>query len=98
MDEFKEVALKDPDTIEQFKLFKDEFEEETGTELEDKFTVSKGEAAKAKKKLRGKMKLDVGVEMKFSSGFIDQADSLLEKGFDEGKHMNYVKIYYHQED
>ena len=97
MDEFREVALKDPATIEQFDLFKDEFEEETGTELEDKFTVSKGEAAKAKKKLRGKMKLDVGVELKFSSGFIDQADSLLEKGFDEAKHMNYVKIYYHEE-
>ena len=92
------MALRDQDTIEQFDLFKDEFEEETGTELEETFTVSKPEAAKAKKKLRGKMKLDVGVELKFSSGFIDQAESLLEKGFDEGKHMQYVKIYFHQEE
>ena len=97
MDEFREVALKDPETIEQFDLFKDEFEEETGTELEEEFTVSKPEAAKAKKKLRGKMKLDVGVELKFSSGFIDQADALLEKGFDEKKHMRFVKIYFHEE-
>ena len=98
IDEFREVALKDPATIEQFDLFKDEFEEETGTELEENFTVSKPEAAKAKKKLRGKMKLDVGVELKFSSGFIDQADALMEKGFDESKHMQFVKIYFHQEE
>jgi len=98
LDEFREVALKDPDTIEQFDLFKDEFEEETGTELEEKFTVSKPEAVKAKKKLRGKMKLDVGVELKFSSGFIDQADMFLEKGFDEEKHMQFVKIYFHKEE
>ena len=98
MDEFRNVALKDPDTIEQFELFKDEYEEEAGTELEEEFTVSKPEATKAKKKLRGKMKLDVGVELKFSSGFIDQSDSLLEKGYDEKKHMRYVKIYFHQEE
>jgi len=98
MDEFRKVALKDPQTIEQFDLFKGEYEEESGTELEEEFTVSKPEAAKAKKKLRGKMKLDVGVELKFSSGFIDQADLFLEKGFDEKKHMKFVKIYFYNEE
>ena len=95
--EFQDVALQDPQMIEQFSNFKSAYEEEKGQEFEDHFTVSKPEAKKAKKKLKGRIKLDTGVDVRFSSAFIDQADRFLERGFDEDKHMNYVKVYFHQE-
>ena len=86
-----------PDLIEQFAAYKEHYEDETGAELDDEFTVSKPEAKKAKRKLKGKVKLDTGAVLNFSSAFIDKSDSLLERGFDAGKGMNFVKIYFSEE-
>ncbi|MGK0186929.1 MAG: hypothetical protein ACI9R3_002714 [Verrucomicrobiales bacterium] len=98
LEEFQNVALKEPDRIEQFNAFKSEYEEEAGQELKPNFTVSKPEAKKAQKRLRGKMKLDTGVDLKFSTKFVDQAHSLLERGFDDRKKMKFLKIYFHNEE
>lgn len=95
--EFRERALRQPALIERFDSFKSEYEEETGLELDDRFAVSKPEAKKAKKRLKSRLKLDVGVDLKFSSGFIDQSERFLERGFDEEKHMQYLKVYFHRE-
>lgn len=95
--EFRERALGQPDLMERFDSFKSDYEEERGVELDEKFAVSKPEAKKAKKRLKSRLKLDVGVDLKFSSGFIEQADRFLERGFDEEKHMQYLKVYYHRE-
>lgn len=97
LSEFRERALGQPDLIERFDTFKTEYEEETGFQLDERFSVSKPEAKKAKKRLKSRLKLDVGVDLKFSSGFIDQSDRFLERGFDEEKHMQYLKVYFHQE-
>ncbi len=97
LNKFESEALEDPALIEQFTSFKNGFEEESGTKLDDRFAVSKKEATKAKKKLKGKMKLDVGVDLRFTSGFIDQSEKFLERGFDEEKHMQFVKVYFHKE-
>ena len=96
IDEF-EQALEEPELIEKFSAYKEHFEDETGAELQDEFTVSKAEAKKAKSKLKGKVKLDSGAELRFSSAFIDQSENLLERGFDEGKGMKFVKIYFGEE-
>lgn len=96
--EFQEAALPGPALQEQFATFKTQYEEETGAELEEQFPVSKKEAKKAKKRLKSRIKLDVGVDLKFASGFIDKSDQLLERGFDEDKHMSYVKIFFHREE
>jgi hypothetical protein len=95
--EFQDRALATPERIEQFAAFKTEYEEEGGHELEDKFTVSKPEAKKARKRLKSRLKLDVGVELQFSSGFISQSDKFLERGFDEERQMEFVKVWFYQE-
>lgn len=97
LDDFQSRALEQPDRIERFSSFKSGYEEETGNDLDDRFTVSKDEAKKAKKRLKSRLKLDVGVELRFSSGFISQADQFLERGHDEEKAMDYVKVYYYRE-
>lgn len=95
--DFKSNALRDPRRIEQFEAFRSHYEDETGHELEDKFTVSKTEAKKAKKRLKSRLKLDVGAELRFSSGFIEQADHFLERGFDEERGMEFVKVWFYKE-
>ncbi|HRQ88502.1 MAG TPA: nucleoid-associated protein, partial [Bacteroidia bacterium] len=71
--EFEAKALVEPQRIAQFEAFKADYEEEQGQPLEERFAVSKKEAEKAEGRLKSRMKLDVGVELRFSSGFIRQA-------------------------
>lgn len=97
--EFENTALVKPERIAQFEAFKVDYEEEQGGEpLQEKFSVSKKEAEKAGNRLRGRMKLDVGVELKFSRGFVHQAASFLERGRDEDRGMEFIKIYFHKEE
>jgi len=98
MAEFQEAALPGPELQEQFNTFKTQYQEETGHELEEQFPVSKKEAKKAKKRLKSRLKLDVGVDLKFSSGFIDKSEQLMERGFDEDKHTSFLKVYFHREE
>jgi hypothetical protein len=96
--DFEEKALVTPERIEQFGAFKAGYEEERGAPLEESFAVSKKEAEKAAGRLKSRMKLDVGVELKFSAGFIRQAPLFLERGRDDDKGMEFLKIYFHKEE
>ncbi|MCB1061670.1 MAG: hypothetical protein KDN20_01975 [Verrucomicrobiae bacterium] len=96
-EDFQEKALATPERAEQFASFKTDYEEETGSQLDDKFTVSRTEATKAKKRLKSRLKLDVGVEIRFSSGFIAKADQFLERGHDDEKDMEFVKVWFYKE-
>ncbi len=95
---FQESALPEPEIRECFDTFKTQYEEETGQEFDDQFPVSKKEAKKAKKRLKSRLKLDVGVDLKFSSGFIDKSEQFLERGFDEDKHMQFLKVWFNKEE
>lgn len=98
IEDFNRVALAEPKVSEDFHAFKNAYEEEkVGQPLEESFEVSKKEAKKAERRINGRMQLDVGVDLKFSTGFQKAADQFLEKGFDEDKQMRYIKIYYHAE-
>lgn len=97
LDDFKKTALEEPELIEQFDSFKAEYEDEHGQELDDKFEVVKDAAQKAKKRLKARLKLDTGADIRFSSGFVKQSELFLERGFDDDKHMKFVKIYFHEE-
>ena len=97
LDEFESKALSEPGQAEQFKTFKQEFEEERGEPLQESFTLSRKEAEKAGNRLKSRLKLDVGVTMQFGPGFIHEADRFFEKGFDEDKGMSFVKVYFHKE-
>ncbi|CAN5135409.1 nucleoid-associated protein [soil metagenome] len=95
---FEAEVLEEPDLIEKFGHFKADYETTNDVDpLDDTFTVSTDVAERARKKLKGKMRLDTGADIRFSRTFIDQADAFLEKGFDEAKHMQFVKIYFNRE-
>ena len=96
-DEFQNVALTQPERIEAFDTFKNEYEEENGQELKKRFSVSKPEAKKAKRRLKSYVKLDVGANIKFSSKCLEQAETLVERGYAQAKGMHYVKIFYNKE-
>jgi hypothetical protein len=78
--------------VAKFKAHKSRFEEENGQPLKTSFGIKREAVAKAMKKLGGVMKLDTGVEIRLLPEF---DESSLERGYDEGKGMGYVKIYFH---
>jgi hypothetical protein len=97
LDEFQTVALEEPGLVERFSAYKADYEDETGQELQDRFSVSQKEAKKARNRLKSRLKLDTGVEMRFSSGFVREGERFLERGYDKEKQMKFVKVYFHNE-
>ncbi|MEM7145093.1 MAG: nucleoid-associated protein [Verrucomicrobiota bacterium] len=97
LDDFRKVAFEEPGLADRFSEYKADYEAETGLELEDRFRVSPAVAKRARNRLKSRMRLDTGVELRFSSGFIRAADGFLERGYDADKQMKFVKVYYHNE-
>jgi hypothetical protein len=97
LNEFQSVALEEPDLVERFSAYKADYEDATGQELEERFSVSPKVAKMARNRLKSRMKLDTGVEMRFSSGFVREGERFLERGYDKEKQMKFVKVYYHNE-
>lgn len=94
---FEQQALCEPKVIDRFQEFKDGYEEGEGFKLDDSFRVSKDIAAKAKHRMKGLLRLDTGAEIRFKSQFLDDAETLLEHGYDDTSGMRFVKILYNEE-
>lgn len=96
--EFKKATFSDePELIEKFDEFKSAYEKDRGQELETRFPVSREAAEKVKRRMKSRLRLDVGADITFSSAFLHGAKELLERGHDEERAMDYVKIYYYRE-
>lgn len=95
LQEFEEEVLrKDPEMVKKFKQRKERLEEEQGQKLGDSFGISPKGVTRAKKQVGGVMKLDTGVELRLLPHFEEEA---MEKGYDEERKMEFVKVYYHSD-
>lgn len=94
---FEQQVLVEPEVIEQFADFKEEFEKESQVPLDDQFKISGKIAKREEKKLRSRIKLDTGAVIRLSSGLIEAPEGILEQGFDEGRQMKFVKLFYNEE-
>lgn len=96
--EFEEEVLKSPEVVAKFAEHRQKVEEESGQPLESKFAISKKDLGKVKKKIGAVMKLDHGVEIHLKSNFLLEPNNpVIERGFDEGRKMKFVKVFYHEE-
>ena len=97
LQEFEEEVLRTPEAVAKFRAHRAQVEAEQGHRFEDSFEISKKDVNKVKKKIASVVKLDTGVEIHLKPSLADQADSLLERGFDEGKGMKFIKVYFNGE-
>jgi hypothetical protein len=95
--EFENEVLKTPEAKAKFAEHRSKIEEEQGHRLDDSFEISKKDVTKAKKKIRSMMKLDTGVEIRLKPSLAAKPDEVLEHGFDEGKKMKFIKIYFNED-
>ena len=47
--------------------------------------------------MKSVMKLDTGVEVRLKPKVVDIPGEVLKKGFDEGRQMNFIKIYFNED-
>ncbi|MFZ4596813.1 MAG: nucleoid-associated protein, partial [Verrucomicrobiaceae bacterium] len=97
LQEFEQEVLKTPEAVAKFTEHRERFEREEGQKLDDSFTISKKDVNKAKRKIGAVVKLDTGVEIHLKPGFTDQADSVIERGFDEQKGMKFIKVFFNED-
>ncbi len=97
LQEFEEEVLKTPEAKAKFAEHRNKIEEQQGHKLDDSFEISKKDVTKAKKKIRSTMKLDTGVEIRIKPSLAAKPDSVLEHGFDDGRKMKFIKIYFNED-
>jgi hypothetical protein len=92
LDEFGDEVLGNPKAIESFKTYKTQYEQDHETEIATTFDISNAAVKKQSRVYKSILKLDRNFHI-----YIHGDKELIEKGFDEGKHMNYYKVYFKEE-
>ena len=95
LEEFEEKVLRTPEAKTKFAEHRSRVEEEQGQPLENSFEISPKDLKKVKKKIGAVMKLDTGIEVHVKSSFASA--NVIERGYDDGKGMKFVKVYYHKD-
>ena len=92
MDEFTGEVIGNPQAIESFKNFKSQYEQEFDSPIADTFEISDNAVKKQQRVYKSVLKLDKNFHI-----YIHGDKELIEKGFDDGKAMNYYKVYFREE-
>lgn len=92
LDEFSNEVIGNEQGIASFLGYKKSFEEEFETPIPDSFDISGAAVKKQARTYKSVLKLDKNFHI-----YIHGNKELIEKGFDEGKAMNYYKVYFKEE-
>lgn len=93
LEEFSNEVIGNPQAIESFKNFKANYEQEFDTEIPDDFNISSAAVKKQSRVYKSVLKLDKNFHI-----YIHGNREFIEKGFDEGKNMNFYKVYFKEEE
>ncbi|MFD0750377.1 nucleoid-associated protein [Mucilaginibacter calamicampi] len=92
MDEFAGEVIGNEKAIESFKTFKSQYEQEFDTPIANTFEIAANAVKKQARVYKSVLKLDKNFHI-----YIHGDKDLIEKGFDDGKAMNYYKVYFKEE-
>ena len=90
LDDFSEKVIRQPEVIESFSRYKQEYEQERDIRIEDEFSISDSAVRKQARAYKSVIKLDRNFHI-----YVHGNRNLLEQGEDEkGK---FYKVYYQEE-
>ncbi|WP_158992827.1 nucleoid-associated protein [Mucilaginibacter sp. L196] len=92
MDEFAGEVIGNEKAIESFKNFKSQYEQEFDSPIADTFEISNNAVKKQARDYKSVLKLDKNFHI-----YIHGDKELIEKGFDDGRAMNFYKVYFKEE-
>jgi hypothetical protein len=90
--EYADNIIKQPEVIESFNNYKEEYEDDREIELNDSFRLSDDAAKKAKSVMKSIIKLDKNFHI-----YVHGKRELITKEYDEEKDMHYYKLYFDEE-
>ena len=91
MDDFSEKVIRQPEVVESFTRFRQEYEQDRDIRIEDEFGISDSAVKKQARSYKSVIKLDRNFHI-----YVHGNRSLLEQGEDEkGK---FYKVYYEEEE
>ncbi len=92
LDEFSNEVIGNAQGIESFKNYKQNYEQEFDMPIADSFDISGAAVKKQARVYKSVLKLDKNFHI-----YIHGNKDLIEKGFDDGRDMNYYKVYFKEE-
>lgn len=92
LEEFSNVVLDNPVAIQEWKDYKQHYEQESGNEISDSFSINNAAVKKQARTYKSVLKLDKNFHI-----YIHGNRDLIEKGFDETVKMSYYKVYFNEE-
>lgn len=93
IEEFGNEVIGNAEGIESFKNYKKSYEDEFETPIADTFEIAESAVKKQARAFKSVLKLDKNFHI-----YIHGNKELIEKGFDEGKAMNFYKVYFKDEE
>lgn len=93
MDKFEEEVIQQPELIEAFKEYRDNFYRINKMPSPDTIEISEPAVRNNKKYLRSVLKLDKNFHV-----YVHAKHDTIERGYDEAKGMHYYKLYFNNEE
>lgn len=90
--QFEAEVLEDPDVIESFRKFSDDYRGQSALDIIDNFEISAQAVKRQARIFKSVLKLDKNFHV-----YIHGNRELIEKGFDENKGKHYYKIFFDKE-
>jgi len=90
--EFASSILEQPELIESFENYKEQYQEERGVEIQDEFKTAKPAVKAGKKFFKSVLKLDKNFHI-----YVHGNPQNIESGFDEERGMKYYKVFFKEE-
>ncbi|MCQ2973656.1 MAG: nucleoid-associated protein [Bacteroidales bacterium] len=91
--DFEENVLSQPEVIEAFNTFSEQYAEEKNVQLADSFEISENAAKKAQTKMKGVLKLDKNFHI-----YIHGDETRIRRGVDPESGMKFYQFYYDEEE
>jgi hypothetical protein len=93
---FETEVLKSPEAVAHFEEVRARFEEDEGVPLDASFSIEPKEIKKAARRATAVLQTDTGVEIRIRPEATAHAASSVERGFDEDRGMNFIKVWFHE--
>lgn len=92
MEEFTQTVIAQPELIDSFQQYKDDFQKERDVEIFDHFNISDSAVKKQARIFKGVIKLDKNFHI-----YVHGNNEYIKKGFDEESGMNFYQLFFKSE-
>ena len=91
-DEFVNQVIEQPEMIQSFKEYREEYQDDCDIKIDEQFEISKPAVKKQTRIFKSVIKLDKNFHI-----YVHGNRQLIEKGYDEERDMNYYRILFKEE-